>query len=101
MATEFHEVYVYNLRGNTRGSGDSVRREGGKVFGQGSRATVAVLLLVKRPEAVTERAKIRYSDIGDYLSLYRSWFLGHFARGNHAAAAVLGESAWRTAAGVR
>ena len=35
------------------------------------------------------------------LVLYRSWFLGHFARGNHAAAPVLGESAWRTAAGVR
>ena len=34
-------------------------------------------------------------------ALYRSWFLGHFARGNHAAAPVLGESAWRTAAGVR
>ena len=33
--------------------------------------------------------------------VYRSWFLGHFARGNHAAAPVLGESAWRTAAGVR
>ena len=36
-----------------------------------------------------------------HASLYRSWFLGHFARGNHAAAPVLGESAWRTAAGVR
>ena len=35
------------------------------------------------------------------LMLYRSWFLGHFARGNHAAAPVLGKSAWRTAAGVR
>ena len=33
--------------------------------------------------------------------MYRSWFLGHFARGNHAAAPVLGESARRTAAGVR
>ena len=33
--------------------------------------------------------------------VYRSWFLGDFARGNHAAAPVLGESAWRTAAGVR
>ena len=33
--------------------------------------------------------------------LYRSWFLGHFASGNHAAAPVLGKSAWRTAAGVR
>ena len=33
--------------------------------------------------------------------MYRSWFLGHFASGNHAAAPVLGKSAWRTAAGVR
>ncbi|MDE0614538.1 MAG: DEAD/DEAH box helicase family protein [bacterium] len=69
VAKEFHEVWVYNLRGNTRGSGETVRREGGKVFGQGSRATVAVLLLVKRPEPVPEcGAVIRYRDIGDYLS---------------------------------
>ena len=33
--------------------------------------------------------------------VYRSWFLGHFTSGNHAAAPVLGESASRTAAGVR
>ena len=33
--------------------------------------------------------------------VYRSCFLGHFARGNHAAAPVLGESAWRTADGGR
>ena len=34
-------------------------------------------------------------------AVYRSRILRHFARGNHAAAPVLGESAWRTAAGVR
>ena len=68
LAAEFHEVYVYNLRGNTRGSGDTVRREGGKVFGQGSRATVAVLLLVKRAGPITKPALIRYHDIGDYLT---------------------------------
>ena len=33
--------------------------------------------------------------------MYRTWFLGHFASGNHAAAPVRDESAWRTAAGVR
>ena len=38
---------------------------------------------------------------GGYGMVYRSWFLGHFASGNHAAAPVLGKSAWRTAAGVR
>ena len=35
------------------------------------------------------------------VSLYRSRILGHLVSGNHAAAPVLGESAWRTAAGVR
>ena len=68
VAQEFHEVWVYNLRGNTRGSGETVRREGGKVFGSGSRATVAVLLLVKRAEPVIAPAVIRYRDIGDYLT---------------------------------
>ena len=66
---EFHEVWVYNLRGNTRGDDrKALEREGGKVFGQGSRATVAVLMLVKRAGPVTSPAVIKYCNIGDYLS---------------------------------
>ena len=38
------------------------------MFGSGSRAGVAVLLLVKRPGPVTGPAAIHYYDIGDYLS---------------------------------
>ena len=39
------------------------------MFGSGSRAGVAVLLLVKRPGPISQRgALIRYYDIGDYLS---------------------------------
>ena len=69
LAKEFHEVYVYDLRGNQRTSGEISQREGGKVFGSGSRAGVAVLLLVKRPGPVLEGgAVIHYYDIGDYLS---------------------------------
>ena len=68
LAKEFHEVYVYDLRGNQRTSGETSQREGGKVFGSGSRAGVAVLLLVKRPGPVTGPAAIHYYDIGDYLS---------------------------------
>ena len=68
LAKEFHEVYVYDLRGNQRTSGETSRREGGKVFGSGSRAGVAVLLLVKRADPVTELATIHYYDIGDYFS---------------------------------
>ena len=68
LAKEFHNIYVYDLRGNQRTSGETSRREGGKVFGSGSRAGVAVLLLVKRAGPVTEAAAIHYYDIGDYLS---------------------------------
>ena len=68
LAREFHAVYVYNLRGNQRTSGEQSRREGGKVFGSGSRAGVAVLLLVKQPGAVPKpTADIHYRDIGDSL----------------------------------
>ena len=68
LAKEFHSVYVYDLRGNQRTSGEISQREGGKVFGSGSRAGVAVLLLVKRAGPITGTAAIHYCDIGDYLT---------------------------------
>jgi predicted helicase len=66
LTSEFHEIYVYNLRGNQRTAGEQSRKEGGKIFDAGSRATVAVLLLVKRPGPVTG-CRLNYRDIGDYL----------------------------------
>ena len=68
LAREFHALYVYDLRGNQRTSGETSQREGGKVFGSGSRAGVAVLLLVKRAGPVTRPADIHYHDIGDHLT---------------------------------
>ncbi len=47
LASEFQHIYVYNLRGNQRSAGELSRREGGKIFGAGSRATVAITLLVR------------------------------------------------------
>lgn len=67
FAEEFSTVYVFNLRGNQRTAGEQSRREGGKVFGSGSRATVAIYLLVKNPND-SMPGKIFYHDIGDYLS---------------------------------
>ncbi len=67
LPDEFHHIYIYNLRGNQRTSGEQSRREGGKVFGQGSRNTVAITLLVKQPGPVPSGgAQIHYHDIGDY-----------------------------------
>ncbi len=65
---EFSNIYVFNLRGNQRTSGELSRKEGGKIFGSGSRTPVAITLLVKNPEAKNKKAKIHYRDIGDYLS---------------------------------
>ena len=67
LAEEFSHLYVYNLRGNQRTAGELSRREGGKVFDSGSRATVAVTFLVKDP-AHEGPATLHYRDIGDYLS---------------------------------
>jgi len=67
LAEEFSSVYIFHLRGNQRTSGEMSRKEGGKVFGGGSRAPIAISLLVKNPTAV-ERGRIFFHDIGDYLT---------------------------------
>lgn len=64
---EFSSIYVFNLKGNQRTSGESSRIEGGKIFGSGSRTPIAITLLVKNPTVSTEKATIHYHDIGDYL----------------------------------
>ena len=68
LAKEFSSIHVLHLRGNQRTQGEMSRREGGKVFGSGSRAPVAVMILVKNPNATHEGCEIRYHDIGDYLT---------------------------------
>ena len=65
---EFSEIYIFNLRGDQRTSGELSRREGGKVFGEGSRAPIAITFLVKNLNKNRKKAKIYYHDIGDYLS---------------------------------
>lgn len=68
LEKEFSSIYVFNLRGNQRTSGELSRKEGGKIFGSGSRTPIAITLLVKNPNAKAEKAIIHYHDIGDYLS---------------------------------
>jgi predicted helicase len=65
---EFSSIYVFNLRGNQRTSGELSRREGGKIFGSGSRTPIAITFLVKNPAKPAGKATIYYRDIGDYLS---------------------------------
>lgn len=64
---EFSAIYVFNLRGDQRTSGELSHKEGGKIFGSGSRAPIAITLLVKK-DGHSGKAVIRYHDIGDYLT---------------------------------
>ena len=67
LSEEFSSIYVFHLRGNQRTSGELSRKEGGKIFGSGSRAPIAISLLVKNPNAA-QYGQIYFHDIGDYLS---------------------------------
>lgn len=67
LEEEFSGIYVMNLRGNCRTSGEMRRKEGDGVFGLGSRTPICITLLVKKPKH-QGKAKIHYHDIGDYLS---------------------------------
>ena len=51
LEKEFDKIYVFNLRGNQRTSGELSRREGGKIFGSGSRTPIAITVLVKKETA--------------------------------------------------
>ncbi len=63
---DFTSIYIFNLRGNARTSGEERKKESGNVFGMGTRTPVAIMLLVKNSDK--SGCKIYYKDIGDYLS---------------------------------
>jgi predicted helicase len=67
LAEDFSSIYVFHLRGNQRTKGEKSRREGGKIFGSGSRQPIAITVFVKNP-AAKGKGEIYFKDIGDYLS---------------------------------
>lgn len=62
---EFNHLYIFNLRGDARTSGEQRRKEAGNVFGSGSRTPIAISILVKDG---SDNHEIHYHDIGDYLT---------------------------------
>ncbi len=65
VAQDFAHLYVLNLRGNARTSGETFKKEGGKIFDSGSRATVAIVFFVK--DKSVQNSAIHYYEVGDYL----------------------------------
>ncbi|GAA7150518.1 DEAD/DEAH box helicase [Helicobacter pylori] len=66
VAKEFAHLYVLNLRGNARISGEERKKEGDGIFDSGSRATIAIIFFVK--DKSVNNNTIHYYDIGDYLT---------------------------------
>lgn len=65
---EFSSIYCFNLRGDQiNTSGETSRAEGGKIFGSGSRSSIAITLMVKN-KAKSGPCQLFYHDIGSYLS---------------------------------
>ena len=58
---------MFNLRGNQRTSGELSRKEGGKIFGSGSRTPISITILVRKPNHAGSAA-IHYEAVADYLS---------------------------------
>lgn len=67
LLEDFNSIYCFNLRGNQRTSGELSRKEGGKIFGSGSRTPVAITILIMK-KGIKKDGFIRYCDIGDYLT---------------------------------
>ncbi|EJC14440.1 eco57I restriction-modification methylase family protein [Helicobacter pylori Hp P-25] len=65
VAQDFSHLYALNLRGNQRTSGEVSRKEGGKIFDSGSRATVAIIFFVK--DESVQNSAIHYYEVDDYL----------------------------------
>ena len=64
VSEEFSELWVLDLKGNARTSGERRRQEGGNVFDDKIRVGVAIYFLVRR--AGHEGFKVYYDAVGDY-----------------------------------
>ncbi|OPG49203.1 DEAD/DEAH box helicase [Helicobacter pylori] len=65
VAQEFSHLYVLNLRGNARTSGEERKKQGDGIFDSGSRATIAIVFFVK--DKSVPNHTIFYYEVGDYL----------------------------------
>lgn len=65
LQEEFSHILIYDLKGNRRTSGERSRREGGKIFGSGSRTGVAITVLIKDPSH-SGTAEVFYTEAEDY-----------------------------------
>ena len=64
VAGEFNELWVVDLKGNARTSGERRRREGGNIFDDKIRVGVAIYFLIRSRHA--NGFRVRYNAVADY-----------------------------------
>jgi predicted helicase len=64
MSKEFNQIYIIDLKGNARSSGERRRQEGGNIFNDEIKVGVAVYFMVRHEEQ--KGCKIYYNAIDDY-----------------------------------
>ncbi|KAF0108785.1 MAG: restriction enzyme and modification methylase [Anaerolineaceae bacterium] len=64
VASEFNEIYIIDLKGDARTSGDQRQKEGGNIFSDQIRVGVAVYFFVRKQGL--KGCHIRYTAIADY-----------------------------------
>ena len=67
LTEEFDSIWIFNARGNQRTSGETSRKEGGKLLASGSRAPIALTIAARIPDQ-DGPCQLHYYDIGDYLT---------------------------------
>ena len=67
LLDEYTDIYVVNLRGDQRTKGEESRKEGGKVFGSGSRTPIAITLLVKNSKKKNS-GQVHHLSVDDYMT---------------------------------
>lgn len=64
VVSEFNEIWIVDLKGNARTSGEQRRQEGGNIFDDQIRVGIAVYFCVKKKSAYG--CHIRYTSVRDY-----------------------------------
>ncbi len=64
VAKDFHEIWIIDLKGNARTSGERRRREGGNIFHDKIRVGIAIYFCIKKKDA--EGCRLFYQAVRDY-----------------------------------
>ena len=70
LREEFSDIYVVNLRGDANKAEEAWKKEGDKIFGQGSKSGVQISFFVRNPDKLTpDYCDVHYAEVPEYLRL--------------------------------